>query len=495
MSGATDTKTVEMRFDNSNFESNVKQSMSTLDKLKKSLKLKGASKGLNDVEKSSSKVKFKGLNDSIGQVGRKFSALEAVATGAFMRIGMKAADMGIKFAKSLSIDQIARGWNKYAEETTAVQTIMANLKDDTSKFIDEVSKMKYVEEYLDKLMWFSDETSYNFTDMTGNIGKFIANGQGLEESVTAMQGIATWAAKSGQNASTASRAMYNIAQAMGVGAMTTMDWKSIELANMATEEFKSLAIQAGIARETIKEGEVTVASFRESLQKKWFDKDVMMDVFNMYGNVANIIHDYAVENDMASTEAIRNIKTSSELAEELGVDIESVGFKAFMAAQEAKTFGEVLDATVDAVSTKWSKFFKNVFGDYLHAKEFWTDLSERLWDIFASPLDRVNEIMGLWSKGFSTREKLTLLDKAFLSGELDDLENKFSAVSEEAAKLAVETDGVTYSIEQMEDGTKRLVKTIKNADGSFDQWYKIIYEMTKNRCEWNGKIEHFITEH
>ena len=476
MSGATDTKTVEMRFDNSNFESNVKQSMSTLDKLKTSLKLKGASKGLNDVEKSSSKVKFKGLNDSLSKTEKHFSALESIATGVFMRIGMKVADAGMKIVKSLSVDQIARGWNKYAEETTAVQTIMANLKNDTSKFIDEASKMRYVEGYLDRLMWFSDETSYNFTDMTGNIGKFIANGQGLEESVTAMQGIATWAAKSGQNASTAARAMYNIAQAMGVGAMTTMDWKSIELANMATEEFKSLAIQAGIARGAIKEGEVTVASFRESLQKKWFDKDVMMDVFNMYGNIANIIHDYAVENDMASTEAIRNIKTSSELAEELGVDIESVGFKAFMAAQEAKTFSEVLDATVDAVSTKWSKFFKNVFGDYLHAKEFWTDLSERLWDIFASPLDRVNEIMGLWNAGFDENGMLSSLDKAFRSGVLNDIESSFHYVSEEAARVAVNTDSATYSIEMMEDGTKRLIKTIKNSDGSFTRWYKRIYE-------------------
>ena len=479
MSGATDTKTVEMRFDNSNFESNVKQSMSTLDKLKKSLKLKGASKGLDNVEKSSSKVKFKGLNDSIGQVGRKFSVLEAIATGAFMRIGMKAADMGIKFAKSLSIDQIAGGWNKYAEETTAVQTIMANLKDDTSKFIDEVSKMKYVEGYLDKLMWFSDETSYNFTDMTGNIGKFIANGQGLEESVTAMQGIATWAAKSGQNASTASRAMYNIAQAMGIGAMTTMDWKSIELANMATEEFKSLAIQAGIARETIKEGEVTVASFRESLQKKWFDKDVMMDVFNMYGEVANKIHDYAIENDVAATTAIRDIKASKELAEELGVDIESVGFKAFMAAQEAKTFREVLDATVDAVSTKWSKFFKNIFGDYLHAKEFWTDLSERLWDIFASPLDRVNDIMGIWKRGFIGKDILSSLDQAFESGALDDLNNGLEYVSEEAAMAAVSMDSATYSMQTMTDGTKRLVKTITHSDGSIEQFYKKIYDASK----------------
>lgn len=52
-----------------------------------------------------------------------------------------------------------------------------------------------------------------------NIAKFTATGKGLEESVTAMEGIALWAAASGQNATTASRAMYQLSQAMGAGGM------------------------------------------------------------------------------------------------------------------------------------------------------------------------------------------------------------------------------------------------------------------------------------
>ena len=48
--GAVDTKTVEMRFDNKDFESNCQESISTLQKLKAALKLDGASAGLKEIE-------------------------------------------------------------------------------------------------------------------------------------------------------------------------------------------------------------------------------------------------------------------------------------------------------------------------------------------------------------------------------------------------------------------------------------------------------------
>lgn len=479
MSGTVDTKTVEMRFDNKNFESNVKQSMSTLDKLKKSLKLDGASKGLEEVERKSKKLDFKDLNRSMDDVGKKFSALETIATGAFLRIGMKAADAGARIVKSLTVDQIASGWNKYAEETSGVQTIMSNLREEASRFTTEASKMEFVEQQLEKLMWFSDETSYNFTDMTGNIGKFIANGQKLEDSVIAMQGIATWAAKSGQNAQTASRAMYNISQAMGVGAMTGIDWKSIEIANMATAEFKELAIAVGESQGKLKEGQVTIDNFRESLQKKWFDKEAMMEVFKIYGGVTEKIREYAIANDISSTEAIRHIKENKQLADELGIEIDSVGFKAFMAAQEAKTFGEVISATADATSTKWSKFFKNIFGNYLEAKKLWTDLSEDLWNIFAAPLDNLNDVMAMWKRGYK-EGPLDWVDKAFAAGKLDKLSGELNYITKEAAEAAVATDSATYSIETLADGSQVLLKKVEDAAGGYIRYSKKIYDADKN---------------
>ncbi len=405
MSGAVDTKTVEMRFDNQNFESNAKQSISTLEKLKSALKLDGASKGLSDIEKASKKLDFKEVDRGLENLGHKFNWLEAIATGALYRIGMKAVDAGEKLVKSLTIDQLTAGWSKYEEKTTAVQTIMSNLRDTTGRFIDEASKMDYVNQQIEKLNWFSDETSYSLTDMTSNVGKFIANGQGLEESVTAMQGIATWAALSGQNSQVAARAMYNISQAMGTGSMLVKDWMSIENANMATAEFKELAIAVAQNKGKIKEGQVTIQNFRESLSAKdtkgWFDKEVMMDVFSTYGEAADKIQAYTIKTGETATDVIREIQNGNKkLAEEIGITADSIGFRALVAAQEAKTLGEAITATGDAVSTKWMQIFELIFGNYLQQKKLWTDLSTDLWDVFAAPLDNLKSIFEVWNKGF-----------------------------------------------------------------------------------------------
>lgn len=405
MSGAVDTKTVEMRFDNQNFESNAKQSISTLEKLKSALKLDGASKGLSDIEKASKKLDFKEVDRGLENLGHKFNWLEAIATGALYRIGMKAVDAGEKLVKSLTIDQLTAGWSKYEEKTTAVQTIMSNLRDTTGRFIDEASKMDYVNQQIEKLNWFSDETSYSLTDMTSNVGKFIANGQGLEESVTAMQGIATWAALSGQNSQVAARAMYNISQAMGTGSMLVKDWMSIENANMATAEFKELAIAIAQNKGKIKEGQVTIQNFRESLSAKdtkgWFDKEVMMDVFSTYGEAADKIQAYTIKTGETATDVIRKIQNGNKkLAEEIGITADSIGFRALVAAQEAKTLGEAITATGDAVSTKWMQIFELIFGNYLQQKKLWTDLSTDLWDVFAAPLDSLKSIFEVWNKGF-----------------------------------------------------------------------------------------------
>ena len=405
MSGAVDTKTVEMRFDNQNFESNAKQSISTLEKLKSALKLDGASKGLSDIEKASKKLDFKEVDRGLENLGHKFNWLEAIATGALYRIGMKAVDAGEKLVKSLTIDQLTAGWSKYEEKTTAVQTIMSNLRDTTGRFIDEASKMDYVNQQIEKLNWFSDETSYSLTDMTSNVGKFIANGQGLEGSVTAMQGIATWAALSGQNSQVAARAMYNISQAMGTGSMLVKDWMSIENANMATAEFKELAITIAQNKGKIKEGQVTIQNFRESLSAKdtkgWFDKEVMMDVFSTYGEAADKIQAYTIKTGETATDVIRKIQNGNKkLAEEIGITADSIGFRALVAAQEAKTLGEAITATGDAVSTKWMQIFELIFGNYLQQKKLWTDLSTDLWDVFAAPLDSLKSIFEVWNKGF-----------------------------------------------------------------------------------------------
>lgn len=427
MTTVIDERVVEMRFNNADFEKNVAQSMQTLDKLKQSLKFDGGAKSLEEIGKAAGGFKLSGITETISEAASKFSVMEIAGITAIAKITSAAMDMGTKLVKSLSVDQVTAGFGKYADKTTAVQTIMAS----TAKlYNNQDEQLRDINEQMDKLMWFTDETSYNFVDMVSNIGKFTSNNIGLEESVTAMQGIANWAAKSGQNAQTASRAMYNIAQAMGVGSMKVQDWKSIELANMATYEFKETAaetaVQLGKLRkvsdglyETLDGKQFTLEQFREQLKSNWFDKEVMMETFAVYGRFTDVLHALSEATGENATQLLQDaekyakgeldIQEYSERTkvsvedltaafEELNAGTNEVGRTAFKNAQEAKTFGEVIDSVKDAVSTKWSETFELLFGNYLEAKKLWTGLANDLWEVFAASGDERNEILSFWKE-------------------------------------------------------------------------------------------------
>ena len=400
-----------------------------------------ASENLGQISKASDDVNLGALGVAVESVGEKFTALEVVATGALMQIGQTISNSlisAVGSAKnaldSVTVDQIGVGFDKYGEKTTAVQTIMAA----TGKSIEEVN------EQLTKLNWFTDETSYTFTDMVSNIGKFTSAGADLATATTAMQGIANWAAISGQNAQAASRVMYNASQALGSGAWMTKDWMSVENANMATKEFKEYTIKAAkdlgkVEREytdefghlvyVINGAKVSVEGFRESLADKdgtkWLTNDVFLKALDYYGGFTDKVYKvYNEFNENASEEVLTSeilawideYKAGSldiaAISEQVGMSVEDVkarfdllsdstqdlGKRAFMAGQEAKTFQDAIDSVREAVASGWMNTFEVIFGNYEEAKVLWTDLANELWDIFAGGAEGRNELFGKWKE-------------------------------------------------------------------------------------------------
>ena len=456
---------VQLGLNNKNFEKNAEQSIRTLDQLDKSLRFTGGSIGLDKVE---------GMLEKISD---RFSIMGIAGDQVIRRLTNSVMDlvgqMG-QLAKSMSLDQVNEGFTKYGQKTSSVQTIMAaTAKDIGTKFADEAEQMDFVNAQLEKLNWFTDETSYNFLDMVNNIGKFTSVGQDLEKSVTAMEGIATWAALSGANASEASRAMYNLSQAMGVGAVKLMDWKSIENANMATLEFKQTALETAVQLKTLKknadglyetlEGHTfTTEQFNSYLQDNWFSKDVLMQTLSLYGDFADELNRVTEAHDMTASEVIRAVKQYKEegvVVKGLEADIKKLasaeydlGFRAFAAAQEAKTFEDAVNATKDAVSTGWMNLFETMFGGYLEAKKLWTDIAESFYNIFAEPVNKLNEIFEIaFGKGENTVEKAgeqveetanTLEKKLAKAGRsMKDFEKAFSKVDDMRLKALVSEYG------------------------------------------------------
>lgn len=382
MSKTIDSKVVEMSFDNKNFESNVQESLGTLDKLKKALNFDTATKGFEDINAASKKINFGAIGDGIDELKLKFSALDVFAVNAITRISnslLDAAQSGVSFVKSLTVDQIKSGYQKYDQETASVQTLVNS----TGKSVEEI------EGYLDRLMWYSDETSYSFTEMTSSLAQMASSGGDIDKLIPMITGIANATAFAGKSGESFLHTIRNLSQSYSSGYLQLTDMKSLDLAGTSSKQLKEIFIETAEALGKLEKGTVTVENFNASLRDKWADKEVMEIALGRFSELSE-----------AAYEAVNAglYDTASEAIAAIGDNYDWIARRAFMAAQEAKSFQEAIDATKDAVSSGWMETFKIIFGNYDEAKSLWTDLANWMWEVFAASAESRNGILELWKE-------------------------------------------------------------------------------------------------
>lgn len=352
MAQSIDNRIVEARFNNAQFERNISQTMKSLDLFDKKLKLDNSAKGLKALERTASTFDLSSLSKSVDFIADKFTFMGRLGVNVMDRISNAAITAGKNLAKSLTITPMKTGFDEYELKMGAIQTLLAGTGEPLAR----------VNEKLNELNKYSDQTIYAFSDMTSNIGKFTNAGVSLDDSVVAMKGIANWAARSGASASDASRAMYNLGQALGTGKVLVRDWMSIENANMATMEFKETVI--GLAKEmgTIEKGtEVTGENFRAMLEKGFFTNDVLMRALNMYGD-----------------------------------ETTDIGKKASQAATEVKTLKMLVDTLTESVQSGWAQSWELIVGDYDEAKHLFTQISDVFGGILGRSADARNKLLQEW---------------------------------------------------------------------------------------------------
>ena len=388
MGKEVDQRVVEMRFDNKQFEENAKTSMSTLDKLKKSLRLDGATKGLENVDAAAKKVDMKGLSGAVETIRVKFSALEVMGVTALANITNSAINAGKRIVSALTIDPIKTGFQEYETQINAVQTILANTESKGST-IDDVNKA------LDELNKYADLTIYNFTEMTRNIGTFTAAGVDLETSTNAIKGIANLAAISGSTSQQASTAMYQLSQALASGTVKLMDWNSVVNAGMGGQVFqdalKETARVHGIAIDDMIESE---GSFRETLKSGWLTSEVLTETLQKFTLTTEGLTEEQIK-------ANREMLKAKGYTEEQIDEIFKLGKTATDAATKVKTFTQLWDVLKEAAQSGWAQTWKLLIGDFEQAKALFTPISESLTNIINKMSDARNKVLeGALGKSF-----------------------------------------------------------------------------------------------
>lgn len=373
MSTTVDERVVSMQFDNKNFERNVQTSMNTLDKLKQSLKLGDASKGLDNINSTAKKFDISHLNNGVETIKAKFSALEVIGVTALVNITNTAINAGKRIASALTIDPVKSGFEEYETQINAVQTILANTQ-------GKGSTLKDVNAALDELNHYADLTIYNFTEMTRNIGTFTAAGVDLDTSVAAIKGIANLAAVSGSTSQQASTAMYQLSQALASGTVKLQDWNSVVNAGMGGQVFqdalKETARAHGVAIDEMIKSE---GSFRETLKKGWLTSDVLTETLSKFTG------------DLSE----KQLKTMGYTKEQIA-SIIKMGKTANDAATKVKTFTQLFDTLKEAAQSGWTQSWEIIVGDFEEAKGLLTEISDVFSGLINSSAESRNNLLQGW---------------------------------------------------------------------------------------------------
>ena len=485
MSTTIDERVVEMRFDNKQFESNVQTSLSTLDRLKKSLNLSGAAKGFDEIDSASKKVNMNGLANAVESVRLKFSALEVMAVTALANITNSALNAGKRIVSALTIDPIKTGFQEYETQIGAVQTILANTQ-------HEGTNLQQVNRALDELNTYADKTIYNFTEMTRNIGTFTAAGVNLQTSVDSIKGIANLAAVSGSTSQQASTAMYQLSQALAAGKVSLMDWNSVVNAGMGGKVFQDALVRTSELLGTGAKNAINMyGSFRESLTKgEWLTTEVLTETLKQFAGAYSEAD--LIQQGFSESQA-KEIAQMAKTAEE--------------AATKVKTFTQLWDTLKESAQSGWTATWEILIGDFEEAKDLLSEVSKTIGNVIGEAAQARNDLLsgGLssgWkqllnqgiadeagyiesiqevarksgdafdkmvadSDNFSDALKKGLQEGVISSDTLSDavhnLRDKMTGMSQEERKAAGYTSEMVEQIEKLDEG-------IKNGSVSMDEF-------------------------
>lgn len=451
MADEVERKVVEMRFENEQFQRNIKQTIKSLDNLSDKLEMDTASRGFDMLQKTVNKFNWGTFSQGLDMVLGKFNSWTYNIERTFKtRVADRIINATESLVKGMSFDQVSSGYNKYTEKMESIMTIM----NATGKSMEEV------DEYLQELMTYSDETSYSFTDMTKALATFTSSGADIENAIPMIEGIANATAHAGKGAAALQSALLNLSQSYGSGALQAIDWKSLTGYGVGTKTLKETLIEEAKALGTLnKEGKtldgtlVTVGNFNDTLKDRWATKEVMEAAFKRYS-----------EFFVAANEMVKNgqADTVTEAMKKLGGKFDEIAEKSFRAAQETKSFREAIDATKDAVSSGWLRVFEKIFGNFEEAKEMWTDLTERLWEMFASGFDPMLEKLDKW---LDMDGRINMI--AAFRNSWDALVDTIAIVKEAFRTVFPEVTG-----ERLAEITNRIKNLTQELNLSYTYWNK-----------------------
>ena len=279
MTQVIDGKVVEMKFDNSDFERNVAQSMSTLDKLKQALNFDSA-KSLENVTKASKGFDMSNVGSAVETVQAKFSALQVIGVTALAELTKAAMNFGANVVRKV-VDPIASGGMNRAMNIEQAKFQLEGLGVAWSDIEDDIN-------------YGVKDTAYGLDSAAKAASQLTASGVQLgDEMKSALRGISGVAAMTNASFDEISPIFTTVA---GQGKLMTMQLRQLESRglNAAATLGKYLGKTEAEVRELVTDGKIDFQTFANAMD----------DAFGAHAKDANKTFTGAMSNVRAALSRI-----------------------------------------------------------------------------------------------------------------------------------------------------------------------------------------------
>lgn len=262
MPGVLDENVVILKFDNSDFEKNTKQSMETLQQMKQSFKDSDSGEQLEKLGKAAKNVDLSGLEAGVERLNQRFSVFGQMGTAAIQRLTNYAMSATKRIITAVPNQIIQGGW-KRAMNIEQAKFQIEGLKmawDETSDaYVKGAQTIK--QNVLDAV----NGTAFGLDEAAKVAAQFGASGMKAGEDMTnALKGISGVAAMSGSSFEDIGRIF---TQVSGQGRL--MGDQLLQLSgrgiNAAATLAKQMKLTEAEVREMVSKGQIDFKTFAEAM--------------------------------------------------------------------------------------------------------------------------------------------------------------------------------------------------------------------------------------
>ena len=260
MSNTTvDNRVVNMQFNNAQFEAGVKQTIKSLDELKKSLDLNTSATGLSTIQRAFDSFSLKNMEQNIESLAQRFSSLGIVGMTVIQNLTNEVTNF-VKNKLSAAYNQILTGgWNRAKTIATSRFTLQG-------LFANEVDGATKVEEAMTSAMNAVTGTAYTMSSAAAAASQLAASGidtgTEMENTLKAIAGVASMTGDSFDNIAHIFTTVAGNGRLMGMQ-LTQLSQHGL---NAAATIAKSMGTTEEAVRDAVSKGEISFEEFSKAMQ-------------------------------------------------------------------------------------------------------------------------------------------------------------------------------------------------------------------------------------